>query len=154
MSGESASKEDVKVGDKMPDGTIYAGTSPDTQQPMFATPADAPGTYTFNGAARYATNLDAHGHQDWRPPTKAELNVLFNNRAAIGGFDLGRYIGTDWYWNAGPAIPGYEPSPYSSAAKYWSSSSSSPLEASFQSFGDGYRSDFGKNIDFHVRCVR
>jgi hypothetical protein len=33
-----------KVGDKMPDGTIYAGISPDTKQAMYATPADAPTT--------------------------------------------------------------------------------------------------------------
>src|SRR5580704_12929695 len=77
-----------KLGEKMPDGTIYAGISPDTNKPMYATPADVPPTMTFNQATEYAAHLDAHGHKDWRMPTKAELNVLFNNRAAIGGFDL------------------------------------------------------------------
>src|SRR5260370_42273506 len=37
-------------GDKMPDGTIYAGVSPDTGKAMYATPADAPLTYTVNAA--------------------------------------------------------------------------------------------------------
>src|SRR5258708_5641271 len=56
------------------DGTVYAGVSPDTGKDMYATPADAPLTYTFNQAMEYAARLDAHGHQDWRVPTKDELN--------------------------------------------------------------------------------
>jgi hypothetical protein len=74
------------VGDKMPDGTIYAGISPDTKKAMYATPSDAPTTMTFQEASDYAAGLDALGHRDWRVPTKAELNVLFTNSAAIGGF--------------------------------------------------------------------
>jgi hypothetical protein len=73
-------------GDKMPDGTVFAGISPDTNKPMYAPPTDASLTMKFNEAQEYATKLDAHGHKDWRVPTKAELNVLFNNRAAIGGY--------------------------------------------------------------------
>src|SRR4051794_158598 len=41
-------------GDKMPDGTIYAGISPDTGKPMFAASADAKLTMTFNEAKEYA----------------------------------------------------------------------------------------------------
>src|SRR5690349_10563178 len=37
-----------KPGDRMADGTVYAGISPDTHQPMYTTPEDAPLTYTFN----------------------------------------------------------------------------------------------------------
>jgi hypothetical protein len=47
MCLESARKEDVQVGDKMPDGTIYVGISPDTGNAMYTTPADAPLTYTL-----------------------------------------------------------------------------------------------------------
>ena len=61
----------------MPDGSLYAGVSPDTGKPIYATPKDAPMHGNFNQAADYAANLDAHSHQDWRVPTKAELNVLF-----------------------------------------------------------------------------
>jgi hypothetical protein len=91
-----------KVGDKMPDGTVLAGISPDTNKPMYATPADASLTMTFNEAQEYAAKLDAHGHKDWRVPTKAELNVLFNNRAAIGGLDITGSNPAGWYWSASP----------------------------------------------------
>jgi hypothetical protein len=67
-----------KIGAKMPDGTIYAGISPDTGKPMYATPADAPLTMTFNEAAEHAKTANSQkacGHRDWRVPTKAELNV-------------------------------------------------------------------------------
>jgi hypothetical protein len=64
---------------------------------MYATPADASLTMTFNEAQEYAAKLDAHGHKDWRVPTKAELNVLFNNRAAIGGFDKTGLYPAAWY---------------------------------------------------------
>jgi len=86
-----------KIGDRMTDGTIYSGISPDTGNAMYATPADAPLTYTFNQAQKYAEKLDAHGHKDWRAPTKGELNVLFQNRAAIGGFDESGSLPAGWY---------------------------------------------------------
>jgi hypothetical protein len=89
-----------QIGDQMEDGTVYAGISPDTNKPMYATPADAPLTYTFNQAQKYAETLDAHGHKDWRSPTKAELNVLFQNRAAIGGFNETGSYPAGWYWSS------------------------------------------------------
>jgi hypothetical protein len=95
-------KTAIEVGDEMPDGTIYAGVSPDTGKAMYATPQDAPGTYTFNQAAQYVGNLDAHGHHDFRAPSKSELNVLFNNRAAIGGFNVTGSNPAGWYWSFSP----------------------------------------------------
>src|ERR1700733_10948638 len=89
-------------GDKMPDGTVFAGISPDTNKPVYATPADASLTMNFNEAQKYAAKLDAHGHNDWRVPTKTELNVLFNNRAAIGRFDISGSNPAGWYWSASP----------------------------------------------------
>jgi hypothetical protein len=97
-----------KIGAKMPDGTIYAGISPDTGKPMYATPADAPLTMTFNEAAEHAKTANSQkacGHRDWRVPTKAELNVLFNNRAAIGGFNVSGSYPAGWYCSS---LPGYE----------------------------------------------
>ena len=120
-------------GDKMPDGTVFAGISPDTNKPMYATPADASLTMKFNKAQEYAAKLDAHGHKDWRVPTKAELNVLFNNRAAIGGFD----------------ISGSDP-----AGWYWSSSLSFGWSAWGQRFSDGCQYDYFKVYPSAVRCVR
>ena len=89
-------------GDRMPDGTVFAGISPDTNKPIYATPFDASLTMKFNDAQEYAAKLDAHGHKDWRVPTKAELNVLFNNRAAIGGLDITGSSPAGWYWSASP----------------------------------------------------
>jgi hypothetical protein len=123
----------ASVGDKMPDGTVFAGISPDTNKPMYATPADASLTMKFNEAQEYATKLDAHGHRDWRVPTKSELNVLFNNRAAIGGFDVSGSGPAGWYWSA---TPNY----------VWL--------AWCQRFSDGRQSDHGKDLLSSVRCVR
>lgn len=87
VTGCAASKPSsgASIGDKMPDGTVYAGISPETGKAMYATPADAPLTMKFNAAKDYAQGLNAqkaHGHEDWHVPTKNELNVLFNNRAS------------------------------------------------------------------------
>ncbi len=120
------------VGDKMPDGTVYAGISPETNKPMFVTPADAP-LMGFNQAKEYAAKLDAHGHQDWRLPTKAELNVLYNNRRAIGGFNL------------------YGPRP---AGWYWSSSQDDDWSAWDQRFSDGTQCGLWKDGHSSVRCLR
>jgi hypothetical protein len=122
-----------KPGDKMPDGTIYAGVSPDKGQPMYTTPADAPLTMTFNKAKKYAAKLDAQGHKDWRVPTKAELNVLFNNRAAIGGFNVSGPYPAGWYWSS---LSGYE----------WT--------AWCQRFSDGAQYYYSKTDPSSVRCVR
>src|SRR5262245_37428052 len=67
---------------------------------MFTTPADAPLTMKWNKAMNYASKLDAHGQKDWRVPSKGELNVLFQNRAAIGGFDVTGSDPAGWYWSS------------------------------------------------------
>lgn len=120
-------------GDKMPDGTVFAGISPDTNKPMYVTPIDASLTMTFNEAQKYASNLDAHGHRDWHVPTKAELNVLFNNRAAIGGFNLTGSPPAGWYWSASPD-------------DIW--------HAWGQRFSDGCQYYYAKDLHSAVRCVR
>src|SRR5260370_42302873 len=84
----------------MSDRTVYAGTSSDTGKAMYTTPSEARLTMTFNEAKEYAARLDAHGHHDWRVPTKGELNVLFRNRAAIGGFDESGSNPAGWYWSS------------------------------------------------------
>lgn len=125
-----------RIGDKMPDGTIYAGISPDTHKPMYATSADAPLTYTFNQAQNYAarlSNLNANGHDDWRVPTKGELNVRFNNRAAIGGFSVSGSGPAGWYWSASPG-------------NQWG--------AWGQQFYDGRQYDIFNDYLMSVRCVR
>jgi len=122
-----------KIGDKMPDGTVYAGLSPETNQPMYTTPADAPLTMKFNKARKYAAKLDAHRHRDWRVPTKAELDVLFNNRAAIGGFDLSGLAPTGWYWSSGRGV----------IVGAWA-----------QRFGTGFQYSLTRGDALSLRCVR
>ena len=40
----------------------------------------------FHAAARYCNDLIANGHDDWYLPSAPELNVIYQNNAAIGGF--------------------------------------------------------------------
>jgi hypothetical protein len=130
------SEIEVEIGAEIYDGTIYAGISPDTGKAMYATPADAPGTYTFNEAARYAENLEAHVHRDWHAPSKGELNVLWENR------NKGKLKGT------------FNESGSNSAGWYWSSSQSNDGYAWGQRFSDGSQDYYGKNFDSSLRCVR
>jgi hypothetical protein len=124
-------------GDRMLDGTVFAGSL--NGKDLYATPADAPLTYTFNEAAEYAQKLNREkylGHDDWRVPTKAELSLLFKHRAAIAGFN---------------AID------YPSATRYWSGSSYDDKEAWALPCGSGgfdwyYR--FPTSCPSRVRCVR
>ncbi len=131
--GNGRSPAEPKIGDKMLDGTIFAGISPETNKPMYATPADALLTMEFNHATDYAAKLDAHGHRDWRVPTKNELNILFNNRAAIGGFNVSGSNPAGWYWSATPYYLWY---------------------AWCQRFSDGLQHDTNKANRSSVRCVR
>jgi hypothetical protein len=129
-------KAAIEIGDEMADGTIYAGTSPDTHKPMYATPADAPGTYTFNEAARYAKNLDAYGHHDFHAPSKGELNVLFENR------NKGKLGGT---FNVSGSYP---------AGRYWSSSPFGYFHGCAQRFSDGFQDILDRHNASSLRCVR
>src|SRR5579884_2143676 len=111
---------DLKPGEKAADGTIFAGISPDTGRPMYTTPADAPFAVTFQQATNYANSLEAFGHRDWRVPTKAELNVLFNSRAAIGGFDCSDLNSGSWYWSSTPTNSGARwQQRFSNGFQYW-----------------------------------
>jgi len=136
MTDDMAGELKFVIGNTMPDGTVYAGISPDTNKPMYATSADAPLTYTFNQAQKYAEKLDVHGHKDWRAPTKGELNVLFQNRAAIGGFNETGSRPGGWYWSSSQDYNFYQ----------WA-----------QRFSDGFRDFYCKlNLfsDSSLRCVR
>ena len=92
-----------RIGENMPDGTVYAGEL--DGKVMYTTKEDAPQTYTFTEAMDFAAALNRQkhlGHADWRVPTKDELNVLFRNRAAIGGFDGTGSDPAGWYWSSTP----------------------------------------------------
>ena len=94
----------LQPGDAMPDGTIFAGKSPDTRKPLYTTPADAPQPMDFRSAEIYANELDQHGHKDWRLPSQRELKRLFEHRAAIGGFEGPDYWSSTTWGQAGLGI--------------------------------------------------
>jgi hypothetical protein len=122
-----------QIGDLIPDKGVYAGFSPDTWEPMYTTPKDAPLNLSFNQATKYAADLVAHGHRDWRVPTIAELNMLFNNRAALGGFDESDRQ-TGWYWS--------------------SSMASAPDSAQVKRFRDGKPGFIATYEPLSLRCIR
>lgn len=129
LTGPTTTSPVVGVG--MADGTVYAGVSPDTGKPMYTTRKDTGLCGEWNKAMDYAARLDAHGYTDWRVPTKAELNVLYKNRAAIGNFNE-----TD------------------SAGWYWSSSQYLNYRACGQRFSFGHQHNNYKTHASSLRCVR
>jgi hypothetical protein len=127
-----------ETGDEMDDGTIFAGYF--KGRPLYATPRDAPGTYTFNEAASYAKNLDAHGRHDFHVPSQGELNVLWKNRNKGKLKETFNETGHDNH-----------------AGWYWSSSRYSFISDDYawgQCFSDGYQNYYGRNLDSSLRCVR
>jgi hypothetical protein len=81
------------------------------------------GTY----AAKLCYDLVLNGYSDWYLPSMDELNKLYINRTAIGGF---------------------------AAAVYWSSSEFNYINAWYQYFYNGDQDGTGKLGTYHVRAVR
>lgn len=92
------------------------------------------GCSTAGIAARLCGDLTLNGYSDWYLPSKAEMNTLFLNRVAIGGFVV------------------------SASANYWSSSEYSNNEVWIQDFGtglgSGIQSSGSKLNTRNVRAVR
>jgi hypothetical protein len=85
-------------------------------------------------AARYCNDLVAHGRSDWYLPAQDELNVLYQNRMTIGGFNLTGSFMLGWYW---------------------SSSESASGDARAQNFDSGDQFNYFYEGDaLSVRCVR
>ena len=82
-----------------------------------------PGSY----AAKLCADLVIDGYSDWYLPSKDELNKLYDNRVAIGGF----------------AHKGY-----------WSSSEVNDDGAWMQYFGFVLQSSYSKYYAYYVRAVR
>ena len=86
---------------------------------------------SIKGAGSYAAklcyDLVLGGYSDWYLPSKNELNKLFLNRVAIGGF---------------------------ATSPYWSSTESSSNYAWHQCFSNGYQSNTNMGNIYHVRAVR
>lgn len=126
-----------RPGDRMEDGTIYVGTSPDTGRAFYAAGADEPRTMTWGEAILTAVKSNAHGLTGWRLPTGAELNAMFESR------DKGALRGT-FNETAGSGPSGW----------YWSSTGYSVFDVYGQRFSDGLRSSYYKFSHSSVRLVR
>lgn len=81
-------------------------------------------------AGKTCNDLSQDGHTDWYLPAKAELNVIYGNKTAIGHFNTG---GT-YYWSS---------SEYITANSAWR-----------QRFSDGSQGSNGKHFTSAVRCAR
>ena len=92
-----------EIGDMMPDGTIYAGVSPTTHQPMYAAPEGTPLRMDFNAVAQYTEELQVGDKGDFRIPDIAELQVLVDNKdkgAMKGTFNVIETNDIGWYWSS------------------------------------------------------
>jgi len=78
-------------------------------------------------AAKLCYDLVLNGYSDWYLPSKDELNKLYLNKTAIGGF---------------------------AAAYYWSSSEYNNVYAWSQFFDNGGQASLTKNLTYYVRAVR
>lgn len=103
------------AGQKMADGSIFAGMTADGKSQIYAMPEDLDVTMTFNNAAKAVKQLNnqkALGHDDWQIPSLENVHVLYNNRnegALKGTFNTsgsassnkGRSaVFPDWYWSS------------------------------------------------------
>jgi Protein of unknown function (DUF1566) len=91
--------------------------------------ADDGNADTPYSAADYCYNLSGYlGHSDWYLPGLGELNIMYQNQTAIGGFQT--------------------------STNYWSSSESNNVNALYESFSTGSESFNNKNFAYYVRCAR
>jgi len=77
-----------KPGAEMPDGTIFVAVSPSSGKPFYTIPKDGPLDINWYEAIEFAKSLDMYGHKDWRLPTVAEAELLYDNREIIGNFKV------------------------------------------------------------------
>jgi len=138
------------IGTVCVDETVYVSST------LRTTPADAPTTYVWSTeqiitlatstsdgagntvtlaglvgsypAADYCDELGVYNYNDWYLPAKDELNVLYNNKVAIGGFIM--------------------------SVAYWSSTEGDNHTAWNQFFGNGGQGAGNKSFTISVRCVR
>jgi hypothetical protein len=85
------------------------------------------GNFAAKVCADYSVTVSGVTYGDWYLPSKYELNLLYLQKTAVGGF---------------------------AGAYYWSSSEDSNDDAWVQNFDGGDQGDPNKNYTFYVRAVR
>lgn len=128
------------IGTSMPDGTVYAGISPDGKR-MYVTPRDASLQMSFERAARYVQSLNAtrtHGHTDWRLPSMEELKLLYDTK--------GEGFLRNTFNESGQDYAGH----YRSSQEHKTSKDC----ANSVNFRDGSGGSYYKSREMSVRCVR
>jgi len=81
----------IKVG-KGYEGGIIAYVDGSGKHGLIAAPSDLDGVYFWGRAFTVCEELVIDGYDDWYLPSKEELNTLYKNKDAIGGFT------EDIYW--------------------------------------------------------
>ncbi len=98
-----------EIGDRMQDGSVYAGLTEDGTQKIFAMPKDLGVTLTFVDAARAVKKLNADealGHDDWQIGSLDMMRVLQKNQNTSGlkgSFKTAASCGSgypDRYWSS------------------------------------------------------
>jgi hypothetical protein len=108
----------------VPGGTLTALGTGAANTTNIITQNGAGGTYAAGLAGEYTSGI----YSDWYLPSRDELNQLYVNHAAIGGFD--------------------------ESVMYWSSSEDDADRAWYEWFGIGARNSTLKDNTFRVRAVR
>jgi hypothetical protein len=137
--------ERIKIGEKVANGTIYAGRSPVTHTPMYTLAHDL-GPMTYKEAVNWASDLKllintySQNKDDientifpyglgWRLPTSLELDQMFKNKEEIGNFNL-----EDGY--------------------YWSNHANALGCRTVQNFKTGFREFQGEDAIARARFIR
>lgn len=79
-------------------------------------------------AARLCYDLSLNGYTDWYLPSYHEINEMYLNKIAVGGFTSNYY--------------------------YWTSSENNAGNAYYQRFDTGVRGYSSKTSSYHVRAIR
>ena len=118
----------LKIGDEHGGGIIvYIDGS--GLNGLIASKADEPcgNKYSWKVAKKVCKELVENGYNDWRLPSKDELNILYFNKSVVGGF---------------------------ADNLYWSSSEYDVNYAWYQGFCKGLKNLSSKTLRWRVRAVR
>ena len=106
---------------------LYAGAMNTTMIVATQMADNQTGNFAAKVCADYSVNVGGVTYGDWYLPSKYELNLLYLQKTAVGGF---------------------------ASAYYWSSTEGHNGNAWTQDFGDGFQLNNGKLATHRVRAVR